>query len=65
MILSINLTILTFLSFLSNILKHVRVGRYENLFIFFLEGNKNCRIGTKKKTGSVRLVETRVFFRPK
>ena len=36
---------------------------------FFLEGNKNCRVGTKKKkktkkTGSVGLVETRVFFRP-
>ena len=49
MILSINLAILTFLSFLPNFLKHFRVGRYENLFIFFLEGNKNCRVGTKKK----------------
>ena len=30
MILSINLAILTFLSFLSNFLKYFRVGRYEN-----------------------------------
>ena len=55
MILSINFAILTFFfffffffSFLSNFLKHFRVGRYENLFYFFLEGNKNCRVGTKK-----------------
>ena len=63
MILSINFAILTFLSCLSNFLKHFRVGRYENPFIFFLEGNKNCRVGIKK-TGSVGLVETQVFFRP-
>ena len=41
-------------------------------YFFFLEGNKNCRVGTekqnktktknKKKTGSVGLVETQVFF---
>ena len=41
MILSITFAILTFFKrFLSNFLKHFRVGRYENLFIFFLEGNK-------------------------
>ena len=35
MILSINFAILTFfLNFLSKFLKHFRVGRYENLFIF-------------------------------
>ena len=50
LILSIIFAILTFLSCLSNFLKNIRVGRYENLFIFFfLEGNKNCRVGTKKK----------------
>ena len=31
------------------------------IFNFFLEGNKNCRVDTKK-TGSVGLVETQVFF---
>ena len=35
MILSINFAILNFLSFLSNFLKDFRVGRYENLFLFF------------------------------
>ena len=30
-------------------------------FFFFLEGNKNCRVGTKK-TGSIGLAETQVFF---
>ena len=65
MILSLNFAILTFFkSFLSNFLKHFRVGRYENLFIFFW---KAIKIGTnkqtkKKKTGSVGLVETQVFF---
>ena len=32
-------------------------------YTFFLEGNKNCRVGTK--TGSVGLAETQVSFRPK
>ena len=41
MILSINLT---FLSFLSNFLKHFRIGRYENLFIFFWKAIK-IRVG--------------------
>ena len=50
MIISIMFAILTFFfSFLSNFLKHFRVGRYEYISIFFLEGNKNCRVGTKKK----------------
>ena len=64
MILSINLAILTFLSLLSNFLKHFRVGRYENRFIFFLEGNKNCRVGTKKKKNMVGRVSgnTGIFF---
>ena len=35
MILSINFAILTCFKFLSNFLKHFRVGRYENLFLFF------------------------------
>ena len=34
------------------------------IFLFFLEGNENCRVGTKQ-TGSVGLAETLVFFRPK
>ena len=37
------------------------LGRYENLF--FLEGHKNYRVGTKK-TGLVRIGETQVFFKP-
>ena len=61
MILSTNLAILTFLSFLSNFLKHVRVGRYENLFIFFWKAIKIAG-SAQKKTGSVGLVETRLFF---
>ena len=48
MILSNNFAVLTFF-FLSNFTKHFRVGRYDNLFnFFFLESNKNCRVGTKK-----------------
>ena len=35
MILSINLAILTFFELLANFLKHLRVGRYENLLSFF------------------------------
>ena len=31
------------------------------IFLFFLEGNKNCRDGTKK-TGSVGLAVTQAFF---
>ena len=63
MMLSINFAILTFFSFLSNFLKHFRVGRCENLLFIFLEGNRNYSVGTKK-TGSVDLAETQVFFRP-
>ena len=33
-------------------------------FYFFLEGNKNCRVDTKK-TGSVGFAEAPVIFRPK
>ena len=47
-ILSINFAILTFFNFLSNFLKHLRVGRHENIFTCFLEGNNNCRVDTKK-----------------
>ena len=46
MILSINFAILTFVKFMPNFLKYFRVDRYENL-LMFLEGNKNCRVGTK------------------
>ena len=49
MILSINFAILKFLVFLSNFLKDFRVGRYENLYIFFLEGNKIAGSAQKKK----------------
>ena len=37
----------------------VDVGK--KIFLFFLEGHKNCRVGIKK-TGLVRLAETQVFF---
>ena len=60
MILSINFAILTFLSFLSNFLKHFRVGRHENLFIFFWKAIKIA--GSAQKTGSVGLAETQVFL---
>ena len=62
------------LSFLSNFLKHFRVGRYENL----LECNKNCMVGTKKTKKKKKKKKNRVgrvsgntgiffffFFRPK
>ena len=58
MILSNNFAVLTFFLsffffffFLSNFPKHFRVVRYDNHFnfFFFLESNKNCRVGTKKK----------------
>ena len=39
-----------------------RVGM--KIFLIFLEGNKNCRVGTKK-TGSVRLAETQVVKKEK
>ena len=34
-------------------LKISRVRRDENLFIFFQNGNKNCRVGTKIRVGRV------------
>ena len=44
-------------------LKISMVGRDENLLnIFFQNGNKNQ--GRHKKSGSVGLAETRLFFRP-
>ena len=52
MIQSINFAIMTFFFFLVfysifwNILGSVGMKIF---FIFFLEGNKNCRVGTKKK----------------
>ena len=59
-ILSIIFAILTFLSCLSNFLKFFRVGRYENLFIFFWMAIKIA--GLAQKTGSIGLAETQVFF---
>ena len=41
-------------------MKRFRVGRYENLFIFFWKAIKIA--GSAQKTGAVRLVETRVFY---
>ena len=62
MILSINFAILTFFKLFVQFLKHLRVGRYVNTF-FFLDGDKIAGSAQKKKkTGSVGLVETRVFF---
>ena len=50
MILSINFAILTFFFFFCQIfLKHFRVGRYENLFIFFWKAIKNAGSAKKKK----------------
>ena len=48
MILSIKFAILTFLSFLSNFLKHFRVGWYENLFNFFWKAIKFAGSAQKK-----------------
>ena len=62
MILSINLAVLTFFSVLSNFLKHFRVGKYENRFIFFFWKAIKTAGSAHKKTGSVGLVETRFFF---
>ena len=56
MILSINFVILTFFSFLSNFLKHFRVGRYKHIFIIFCKAI--TMQGRHKKTGSV------ICFRP-
>ena len=53
MILSINFAILTFLSFLSNFLKHFRVGRYEKLFIFFWKAIKIAGSAHKNRIGRV------------
>ena len=53
MILSIKLGILTFLSFSSNFLKHFRVDRYENLFIFFLERIRIAGSAQKNRVGWV------------
>ena len=53
MILSINLAILTFLSFLSNFLKHFRVGRYENPFIFFWKAIKIAGSAQKNRVSRV------------
>ena len=54
MILSINFTILTFVSFLSNFLKHFRVGRYDNLFILFWKAIKIAGSAQKNRVGRVR-----------
>ena len=63
MILSINLAILTFLSFLSNFLKHFRVGGYENLFIFFWKAIKIAWSAQKNRSGRVSGYMG-TFFRP-
>ena len=53
MIRSINFAILTFFKiFVQFSQKNFRVETYEHLFIFFLEGNKNCRVSTKKQDRS-------------
>ena len=69
MILSINLAILTFLSFLTNFLKHFRVGRYENLFIFFWKAikiagsaHKKNRVGRVSGNTDFFVVVVVVFF---
>ena len=53
MILSINLAILTYLKLLSNFLKHFRVGRYENLFIFFWKAIKIAGSAQKSRVSQV------------
>ena len=64
MILSINLAILTFFKFLSNFLKHFRVGRYENLsFLFFFW--KAIKIAGSAQNNRVgRVSGNMYFFRP-
>ena len=42
-------------------LKISRVGRDENVFIFIQNGDKNCRVDTKK-SGSVGFAEIQLFF---
>ena len=62
MILSINFAILTVFKFLSNFLKHFRVGRYGNLFIIFFFWKAIKIAVSAQETGSVGLAETQVFF---
>ena len=45
------------------ILTHFKVGRHENLFIFFWKAIKIAE--SAQKTGSVGLAETGIFFRLK
>ena len=40
------------------------VGRDENLFIFFQNGDKNCRVGPKNRVGQVSGNTAIFFFRP-
>ena len=47
-ILSIIVQFWFFLSCLSSFQKNIKVGKNKNLFNFFLEGNKNWKVGTKK-----------------
>ena len=61
MILSINFAILTFFLDFCPIFLNILGSVGMKIFYFFLKGNNNCRIGIKK-TGSVGLVETQVFF---
>ena len=53
---------MTFLSFLSNFLEHFRVGRYENLFIFFFW--KAIKIAVSAQKNGVGRVSgnTGIFF---
>ena len=48
MILSINFAILTCFKFFVHFFE-----TFMKIFLFFLEGNKNCRVGTKNRVGRV------------
>ena len=66
MILNMNFAILTFFSFLSNFLKHFRVGKYENLLYRFWKKIKIARSAQKKKQKKNRVGRvsgnTRIFL---
>ena len=55
MILSINLAILTFFKAFYPIFWNILGSVGMKIFLFFLEGNKNCRVGTKKKNKKNRV----------
>ena len=60
MILNIIVAILTYFKSYVYLPENFRVGSDENLFIFFQNGNKNCRVGTKNQGRSVG--NTAIFF---